>query len=122
MVVEDDPDAAEMLCELLEQRGHQVTHAATAREGLARLREGSTDAVLSDLGLPDMSGYELARAIRDDPALKDMVLVACTGYGQRSDEERTHAAGFDAHLVKPISIEALESTLAELLRMHRSRG
>jgi CheY-like chemotaxis protein len=67
---------------------------------------------LLDLGLPEMSGYELAARLRAMPRLNRIRLVAVTGYGQAEDRQRTQAAGFDDHLIKPVDLQALESTLA----------
>jgi PAS domain S-box-containing protein len=116
LVVEDNADAAEMLQLLLETRGHEVAVAGDAPEALERLRGGGADVILCDLGLPGTSGFELARAIREDAALREVSLVALTGYGQPEDRRRTAAAGFDAHLVKPVSVADLERVLRELPR------
>ena len=67
------------------------------------------DVVLLDIGLPGLDGYEVARRLREDPATKDLVLVALTGYGQEEDRRRSHAAGFNEHLVKPASVDALQA-------------
>ena len=72
--------------------------------------------VVCDIGLPDMDGYELARAVRSDPALAGTRLVALTGYAQPEDRERARDAGFDAHLAKPPCFEELEALLAEAPR------
>ena len=70
--------------------------------------------MISDIGMPNVDGYELVRQLRREAALKSIPLVALTGYGQDRDREQTKAAGFDYHLVKPIGLEALESLLARL--------
>ena len=111
LIVEDNADAAQMLRDLLEISGHTVLLAESGRRALDVLRDRCADLVLCDIGLPGMSGYELARAIRSDPALCDIPLVALTGYGQQDDRARTAAAGFDDHLVKPIDLETVNATL-----------
>jgi CheY-like chemotaxis protein len=113
LVVDDHTDAAESLSELLELTGHEVhtVHdALAAREAVASLRP---DAVLLDIGLPGMSGYDIAREIRGQPWGREMLLVALTGWGQAKDRARSREAGFDRHLVKPIDFAELEELLAE---------
>ena len=115
LLVEDDPDAAQMLRDLLELHGHQVTAVHSGREALDVLRGLSSsevpEVVLCDLGLPGMSGYEVARAIREELELTEIRLVALTGYGQPEDRERTRAAGFDEHLIKPVGFDVLVEVL-----------
>jgi CheY-like chemotaxis protein len=74
------------------------------------------DLVLLDIGLPGMSGYEVARAIRKRQGLRQIVLIALTGWGAQSDQAQSHEAGFDQHLTKPVSLEALEQALAAAAR------
>jgi signal transduction histidine kinase/CheY-like chemotaxis protein len=114
VIVEDNADAAQMLRDLLELCGHQVSVAGTGQAALDVLRQTGADVVLCDLGLPGMSGHDLARIIRSDLALSAIPLVALTGYGQPEDRKRTAEAGFNEHLVKPISLEALHSALGRL--------
>lgn len=113
LIVEDNVDAADMLRDLLELSGHHVGVAENGRDALDTLHGAGVDVVLCDLGLPGMSGYELARAIRDDESLRDVRLVAVTGYGQPEDRRRSQEAGFDAHLTKPIDLRALETVLVK---------
>ncbi|MFU8815985.1 MAG: PAS domain-containing protein [Pseudomonadales bacterium] len=115
LIVEDNVDAAEMLQFVLEMQGHEVLVATNGVEALELLHRAETDIVLCDIGLPIMSGYELAQEIRHDPALSELVLVALTGYGRTTDRRRTRDAGFDAHLTKPVELRALEELLATLL-------
>ena len=75
------------------------------------MREFRPDIALIDIGLPVMDGYELARRLRADPDFAELPLVAVTGYGQQQDRQRSAAAGFTAHLVKPIDIEQLRTLL-----------
>lgn len=113
LIVEDNVDAGTMLSLLLERRGHQVTLAHEGQDGLDLLRERTFDVALCDLGLPDMSGYEFAQAVRSQPALTDLLLIATTGYGQKQDQERSAEAGFNLHLTKPVNMALLEQALAE---------
>ncbi|MEJ7596964.1 MAG: ATP-binding protein [Kofleriaceae bacterium] len=116
MVVDDNEDAADMLSILLEQLGNTTRVAHDAFDALRIVEEFSPDLAVLDIGLPVMDGYELARRIRQRPSAEPMALVALTGYGQPSDKETAAQAGFDAHLVKPIGIDALEAVIARLTR------
>ena len=78
------------------------------------IRVFRTDVVLADIGLPRMSGYQLAQEIRRLPGMSDVVLIAISGYGQPADHERSQAAGFSRHLVKPINPSELEEILDDL--------
>lgn len=114
LVVDDARDAAYLLGKLLETMG-QTVH--TANSGATAVRIAGSirpDVVISDIGMPEMNGYELARLIRLDPAVKGTTLVALTGYGQETDKESAHEAGFDFHLTKPVSLEALHGLLSTL--------
>jgi signal transduction histidine kinase len=107
LVVEDNQDAAESLTTLLELWGHEVR---VAYDGLAALRlaEAETpDVILSDIGLPGMDGYELARQLRARPAFGRVVLIALSGYGRDEDRRQAAEAGFDHHLVKPPELDTL---------------
>jgi CheY-like chemotaxis protein len=110
LVVDDNIDAGTTLTEVLRFDGHIAEVVHTARSALERFPRFLPDVVLLDIGLPDMNGYEVAKELR---ALDDSVrLVALTGYGQEEDKLRTRAAGFDAHMVKPVDFAALERILA----------
>ncbi|MCC7009629.1 MAG: response regulator [Acidobacteria bacterium] len=113
LVVEDNDDAREMLEDLLRLDGHHVVVARDGETALTRLHEQRVDLALIDLGLPGMTGYDLARRIRAAaPAGRSRpVLVALTGYGLPSDRARSAEAGFDRHLVKPVSPEVLTDLL-----------
>lgn len=116
LIVEDNEDAAEMLSALLRYRGHHVTCAEDGQQALDTLRSDSFDVVFCDLGLPKMTGLEVAAAIRNDGSLTATALVALTGYGQPADKERTRDAGFDHHLIKPVELTASEELLSGLSR------
>ncbi len=113
LVVDDNIDAASLLADLLIAYGHQVHVAHSGPDALRGLTSFTPDAALLDIGLPVMDGYELARALR--VRLPQLKLVALTGYGQPGDLARSSAAGFDAHLVKPVSIANVRRTLEQLL-------
>jgi len=111
LLIDDNLDAAESLAQLLALSGHD---ARTAGDGVGALRlaeDFRPEIVFCDLGLPGMSGYDVARHLRAMPFGRDMVLAALTGYGQPGDREKTAQAGFDAHLVKPVDPAVIESFL-----------
>lgn len=101
-VIEDNFDSREMLREALSQAGFSCRCASDGAEGLTLIETIAPDAVLVDVGLPVIDGFELARRVRADPRLTTTRLIAVTGYGQRADRIRALAAGFDLHLVKPV--------------------
>ena len=103
LVIEDNDDARESLRLLLESLGHRVLVAVDGHQGVAQALEHRPEVLLVDLGLPGLDGYEVARAVRASPGGKSAVLIAVTGYGQAEDRRRSTEAGFDAHLVKPVS-------------------
>jgi PAS domain S-box-containing protein len=111
VLVEDNPDGREMLRAFLELDGHEVHEAADGPSGLERAFSLRPDAVIIDIGLPGLDGYELARRLRATEAGRASWLVALTGYGQPQDRRQAEAAGFDVHLVKPISPERVRSAL-----------
>jgi CheY-like chemotaxis protein len=112
LVVDDNRDSAESLAALLGVLGHEVHAAHDGREALELARRLAPDLVLLDIGMPGMSGHEVARRLRADAGLSDTVLIALTGYGSDNDRRASREAGFDGHLVKPIDFEALERILA----------
>ncbi|NDP60062.1 MAG: PAS domain S-box protein [Oxalobacteraceae bacterium] len=114
LVVDDNVDAAQSMGALLAMHGHEVRVVHDGAAALEALQSFPAGVVLLDIGLPGLTGLEVARRIRQLPALKDLVLVALTGYGQESDRERTREAGFDHHLVKPADFDAVLKILEAL--------
>jgi len=112
LVVDDNVDAAESLGMLLDLLGHQVQVVTSGPLVQQAARDYQPDVILLDIGLPDMDGCEVARRLRADPAFAEVLLVAMTGYGREDDRRRSHEAGFDRHLVKPVSLDALDALLA----------
>jgi signal transduction histidine kinase/CheY-like chemotaxis protein len=112
-VVDDNIDAAGTLATLLELQGHSVSVEHDGRGALRRARLERPQVLLLDIGLPDMSGYELSRQIRALPDMAGAMLVALTGYGQGRDRHEAERSGFDHHLVKPASLEQVEQILAQ---------
>lgn len=112
-VVEDMQDNREMVRTLLELDGHEAVAVANGQSAIDLLCSDSFDLALVDIGLPDMSGYDVARQVREE-ASADCRLVALTGYGQPSDVRRAQESGFDAHMVKPLDPAQLQELIAEL--------
>ena len=116
LIVEDNADARESLGALLRLSGHEVHLAEGGRRGAELAAALAPDAILLDIGLPDLNGYELARRLRAAPATREALLVALTGYGMQEDRRRALAAGFDEHLAKPVELAAV------LALIQRGRG
>ena len=112
LVIEDHRDAAESLRTLLEVLGHEVRVAFTGREGVDAALRWTPNIVLSDIGLPELDGYEVARRLRREPSFTNVLLVALTGYSADDDRRRSKDAGFDHHLVKPADVGELQRVLA----------
>jgi CheY-like chemotaxis protein len=111
LIVDDNKDAADSLGELLEDLGSEVRVAHSGSAALTIFEEFAPAFVLLDIGMPDMDGYEVARAIRRRHPGSHAVLVALTGWGQEADRRRAREAGFDHHLVKPPDLRALQAIL-----------
>ncbi|HXY38994.1 MAG TPA: PAS domain S-box protein [Vicinamibacteria bacterium] len=107
LLIEDNTDAALSLKAVLELKGHEVVLAQNGPEGVEKARSTRPDVVLCDIGLPGMDGFQVARALREDPAFARTRLVALSGYALPEDVERARAAGFDRHLAKPVDPDDL---------------
>lgn len=116
LIVDDNPDSAETLAMLLELFGHEVHTAGDGPQALAAGPAFRPQAVLLDIGLPGMDGYEVCRRMRATDWGRDLLLVAVTGWSD--DGGRTEAAGFDAHLVKPVEPQALQEVLLRVGEPH----
>ncbi len=114
LVVDDNADAAEALCRLLRRVGCKLEIAHDGPSALDRAHEFHPTAVLLDIGLPGMDGYEVARRLRAEEHEEHALLVAITGYGQEDDLRRSREAGFDRHLIKPVNIDEIEQLLEKL--------
>jgi CheY-like chemotaxis protein/nitrogen-specific signal transduction histidine kinase len=112
LIVDDNRDAADSLGLLLKFSGHDTRVVYNGKDALASVESFKPDVAVLDIGLPDMDGYELARQIRRMPQSKPLRLIALTGYGQVEDQQRAYAAGFDGHLIKPVTSDALEHAMA----------
>ncbi|MRW84916.1 response regulator [Pseudoduganella sp. FT26W] len=111
LLVDDNIDSVGVMAELLTLMGHEVHTAHNAEDALALARAQLPQTIVLDLGLPGTDGYALARMLRAEPAFAHTRLIAHTGYGSDQDRERTRAAGFDFHLVKPANFDDLEQAL-----------
>jgi signal transduction histidine kinase len=119
-IVDDNEDAAATLSMFLQAYGHEVSIAHCAEHALELLPAFAPDVCLLDIGLPEMSGFELARALRSQPSLRSAVLVAITGYAQEKDRQEARGAGFDDLFAKPVDLGAL-NTLLTRVAQHRPR-
>ncbi len=120
LLVDDNEDAAQSSAILLRQLGHAVQVAHSAAQARALALAEPPDVAILDIGLPDMDGYALAAALRDDLRDRALHLVALTGYGQAADVARALAAGFDVHLTKPATIDALRGAVSAAALAARS--
>jgi PAS domain S-box-containing protein len=112
LVVDDNVDGAESLAMLLKTEGHEVRVAHDGPAALAAIDADPPELVFLDIGMPVMSGYEVAQRLRQRPGLENLRLVAMTGWGQEEDRRRSQEAGFDQHLVKPVELDVLRKLLA----------
>jgi len=114
LVVDDVADVTEMLAVVLSHAGYNVVTAASAPAALNAARERQFDVIISDIGMPDMNGYQLAREVRQLPGYESVPMVAVTGYSMFDDKERSTNAGFNAHMTKPIDPRALLELIEHL--------
>lgn len=122
LIVEDNKDAAATLRLLLRAFGHEVEVAETGPEGLDAARRWRPEVVLCDIGIPEMNGFEVARALREDPRTSSMHLIAVSGYGQEGDRRRAHESGFELHLTKPVDPDEIHRLLISLKTATREPG
>ena len=122
LIVDDNVDAATITGALLKAWGHEVEIAFNGPMGLAAARSFRPEIILLDIGLPGMSGYEVAQHLRAEPSTESLVIAALTGYGQESDRRRSFEYGFDYHLTKPADPQSLESLLLSPRRRKAING
>ena len=116
LVIEDNPDVARSIARLLAVAEHDVRVAQDGESGMRVAREFVPEAILLDLGLPVVDGLQVARRIRQEPGLRNVLLIALTGYGRDADRQATRDAGFDDHLAKPVDFKTIQNTLATVQR------
>lgn len=112
LVADDNVEGGQLLAALLSQRGHRVVVALSGEDAVRIANEFLPDVGMLDIGMPGMSGYELAGHFRGDPLHNDMYLIAVTGWGQEEDRRKAIEAGFDAHVTKPADPDELNALLA----------
>jgi signal transduction histidine kinase/CheY-like chemotaxis protein len=116
LVVDDNADAAQTLASLLEFKGHSIRVANDGVEALEVVQDWIPEVGLIDIGMPNLNGYELAQALRKNPALDRMALVALTGWGAENDRTSSSEAGFVEHLTKPVDFDAIEAVLGRIVK------
>lgn len=119
LVIDDIKDVAEIMCSLLQYLGHEVISAPNGIKGLTKAQDFKPDIIFCDIGLPGMSGYEVARNIRMDEQLKETYLIALSGYASQDDLNKSKEAGFNRHLAKPVDLATLEQILTSDTADHR---
>jgi CheY-like chemotaxis protein len=107
LIADDNPDIAESFEIMLQTLGYEVQTATNGAEALEKAEQFRPTAIVLDIGMPELDGYQAAKHIREQPWGKDVILIAVTGWGQESDRRKSKEAGFDAHLVKPIDATAI---------------
>jgi len=115
LIAEDSAVNRELLRELLEARGFEVTEACDGQEALETISRERPDVLLLDIGMPKLDGFGVLRKVREDPETADLPVLAVTAYAMRGDRERILSAGFDAYLSKPLNATLLGRELARVL-------
>jgi CheY-like chemotaxis protein len=114
LVVDDNLDAATSMAMMLEFLGNEVFMAHDGFQAIERVEHDRPDVVLMDVGMPRLDGYDATRRIRAQPWGRDVIIIALTGWGQEDDKARSHEAGCDGHLTKPVNLPDFESLLESL--------
>jgi signal transduction histidine kinase len=114
LIVEDSPDTLSLLCTLFEQKGCRVMPATSGEEALRLVSEQRPTIIVSDIGMPNMDGYDFLTNLRRLPGLSDVPAIAISGYAMEEDRERATAAGFVAHLAKPVNVDELFALIQKL--------
>jgi len=122
LVVEDNPINMELVCDVLEANSYEVWQATAAPEALERLKTGKPDLILMDIQLPGMDGLSLTKRLKQEPATRDIMVVALTAHVMKGDRERILEAGCCGYIPKPIDIKELTSRIARLLRDDGARA
>lgn len=119
LVIEDNPDNLELMTYLLRAFGHQVLTAGDGADGLRVARREALDLIVCDVHLPKMDGYEVARQLKADPALRRIPLLAVTALAMVGDRDKVLAAGFDGYLAKPIDPQEFAQQVASYLAVRQ---
>lgn len=115
IVIDDNKDLASVTCELLNVMGYRATVALSGEEGIAKAKKQKPKIILCDIGMKGMDGYEVAKRIRADCQLKDVYLIAISGYYSPIDIDRSIEAGFDKHLPKPVDFNHLQEIMDKVI-------
>lgn len=121
LIVDDHPDAAQALAMLVRMLGHECVAVTTGREAIAQARAAEFDLAIVDIGLPDVSGLEVARELRRLPSGSSMYLAAVSGYGQPEDRANAMQAGFNHHVLKPLDVAIVRRIVSLADRAAASR-
>lgn len=111
LVIDDNRELADLWCECLTREKYEVAAAYSGEEGLILAKERKPRVILCDIRMPGLSGHDVARRLRSDEELKDIYLVAVSGYSSEEDVKRSLQAGFNMHLSKPLKIEVIKELL-----------
>lgn len=120
LIIDDNSQAADVAAELLSLYGYQTAVAYSGAEGLQTAKEFFPDAILLDLGMPLMDGFQVAAAVRAMPEFGNLALVAFTAWGDKGTRQRTHDTGFDQHITKPAGVEEILRAIASACDMRAS--
>jgi len=115
LMIDDNKDLTDIMCELINLLGHKTISASSGIEGILKAKEFDPDVIICDIGLPGMNGYEIAESIRRDIDLKDIYLIALSGYAGDGALNCSRKAGFNMHLCKPVDISTIEKVLTEIV-------
>ena len=116
LVVEDNPMNMELVCEVLEAHGYEVWQATSAAEALERLKRVKPDLILMDIQLPGLDGLALTKRLKQEPATRDILVVALTAHAMKGDRDRILEAGCCGYIPKPIDVKDLTNQVARFLR------
>lgn len=122
LIIEDNPDVADSMAALLQLEGYRAVIAADGHAGVDAARAERPAAILCDIGLPGISGYEVASRLRSDERFRSVAMLAITGYAQYSDRQRALAVGFDEHMAKPVDPARVLAFLAGTVGRDGDRG
>jgi CheY-like chemotaxis protein len=121
LVADDNRDSADSLAMLLELSSHEVFVAHTGEEAMQIAHRALPQAMILDLSMPDITGDQIARAIRREPWGAEVLMVAVTGWGRPEDQQRASEAGFDHHLTKPVDVDRMEQLLQDFASARAAR-
>lgn len=114
IIIDDNRDLNYITCEILKILGYEVISVDNGKEGIEKAKELNPKVILCDIGMEGMNGYDVARYIRKDNDLKDIHMIAISGYSSQKDVEESKKAGFDIHLAKPIDMKELQKILEKI--------